>query len=133
VRDPEGRATFAPRRVFGRIDDEAGLLCGLDHGHHDAGSPHVERARDEMVLGRRHPHERHELGRPGRGHEHTDGVDAPAGVFLVEDHEVRPGGGRDAREARRGKLEDHGSQRHASFFENLLDWIGPHGLSVLCA
>src|SRR5688572_1688543 len=38
VTDAEGRTALALRRVFSRGDDGAGLLRGLYHGHHDAGS-----------------------------------------------------------------------------------------------
>src|SRR5439155_23756140 len=81
---------------------------------------------EQVVLGRRDADERHDVtGARGR-REHPHCLESRAGVLLVQEDELRPGGRREACDARRRELEHHRAERDAALTELPLDRILPH-------
>ena len=88
VREAEGRAAPAVRRIPRGLDHLPRLRGRLDHRHHHAGHTHVQRPRDVGVLAARHPHHRLDRQAPVGRDEPLQGLEPEPGVLHVVDREA---------------------------------------------
>ena len=79
-----------------------------------------------MVVGHRRADDRDEVRRPGRGHQHLDRFERPAGVLHVEHGELGPGRGRQPADPGGGELQAHHPHRHPAGAERPLDVVVLH-------
>ena len=126
VRRAERRAAPAGRWIARPLHDVARLLDRLDHRHHHADGAGIEHARDVLVGGRRHPHERHDVETAAQRDLRLDRLEADAAVLHVEQHELGAGRVADLRQARRHELPRHRAEACLAAGEFLLHRITTH-------
>lgn len=77
------------RVIVGEGDDALCLLACLDHGNHDAMGAHVDSARHEMILARRHANEWRHAYAATAGELRLHCLKASSGMLHVVENEIR--------------------------------------------
>jgi hypothetical protein len=126
LRNAEGCAAPALRRVVRRLGDAARFLGALHHRHHDPIGADIQRARHEVVLAARHAHERLDADAAAAGRQHLQGLEAQARVLHVEERELAARGLQHLRHAGREEFEDHRAGDGFAAQHLLADRARPH-------
>ena len=125
VRDAQGDAAAAERRVFQRGDGGARDLDAADQRQHHPLRPDIGDAGDVMRLARRDAHQ----GRDAAGLQEAEAglhrLLGEAAVLHVEEGEVAARAGEDMADARGDEFHQEGARRQVARTD--------HALSVICA